>query len=219
MRSLANRLRRQDGVTLMELLIVCVISVLVSGMIVMVWIALSRSYSYSATSTEARNNARLAMAHMVQEMRDAQSLNNYAPIQTAGTDSVTFATTFNQSGNTDQSMAPRLVRYSYDSSTSTINRTVDANNNGNLSDDTPQVLLKNVINARQPSTANPTPVFTYNYYNSSGVLTACTDMTGVAPTSSLVSIQVRLLVDLNPGHSPTYMDLQSNVVSRNTRHT
>ena len=99
--------------TLIELLISMIIMTIITVMILVTWFALSRSYSYSATSNRARDNAREAVARLEREVRDAQS--NPGTSETALIRArpltVVVSTTFNMAGNTNPALVPRLVMY------------------------------------------------------------------------------------------------------------
>jgi hypothetical protein len=43
-------------------------------------------------------------------------------------------------------------------------------------------------------------------------------VSGTANLENILSVQIHLLVDTNPGHSPVYTDLMSTVEPRNMRH-
>ncbi len=220
--SVVGRLRGQEGVTLMELLVGMIIMAILSTMLYLTWFTLNDSFAYSVRSSEARDNARQAMTRMVMELRDAQSRAGYAPVQSAGLNTVIFSTTFNEVGNLDQALVPRLVRYQYFAATGTIVRTVDSDGNGSLTNNTGQVILSNLVNNTKASTMfgtayAQTPVFIYSYYDASGTLVHTSNLSSVASTMSIVDVTIRILVDLNPGKSPTFMDLQSTVQPRNGR--
>jgi prepilin-type N-terminal cleavage/methylation domain-containing protein len=143
--------RNQSGMTLIELLMVTVIGVIVSTMMLLTWFALNRSYVYSINSGESRDNARLALARMQREVRDAQmppsgypdSTKAYAPIDKASPYWIAFFTTFNHSGNNSANWTqdpithiwsavptrPHLVVYRLYSNGS-LYRFEDLNNNG-----------------------------------------------------------------------------------------
>jgi type II secretory pathway pseudopilin PulG len=212
--------------TLVELLVGMIIMAIVSTMLYLTWFSLNSSSAYSVNSNEARDNARLAMTRMVNELRDAQGMTSngigYPPIQSAALNCVVFSTTYNETGNDDQSMPPRLVMYQYLPASGEIVRTVDSNNDGVLTDDQPQVILRNVVNSSQSVTMFGTnysqaPVFIYSYYDANGTLTHTSDLTGITTPNNVVDITIRLFVDLNPGKSPVYMDLQCTVEPRNSR--
>jgi prepilin-type N-terminal cleavage/methylation domain-containing protein len=216
----------QAGITLVELLVAMVIMGIVSTMLYMTWFSLNGSAAYSLNSAHARDDAQLAMTRMVSELRDAQGQTvgtvGYPPIQTASLNDIAFATTFNEIGNTDQSMAPRLVSYQYVPASGEILRTVDTDGNGSLSNDTPQVVLTHIVNNIESSTMfgihyTQTPVFIYSYYDATGQLAHTSNIAGLTSPNSIIDITIRLMVDLKPGGPPTYMDLQCTVEPRNGR--
>ena len=64
------------------------------------------------------------------------------------------------------------------------------------------------------------PLFAYSYVDDSGKIPSPlpTQVAGDM-TNRIVNIQIRLVVDLNPGHAPTPMTLTTTVQPRNLRST
>lgn len=99
--------KSQNGLTLIELLIGMVIAVIVSTMLLLSWFALNRSFVFAVNSGESRDNARLALARMQREVRDAEQPPygyptagaSEAAIYRASTYWIAFFTTFNKAGN------------------------------------------------------------------------------------------------------------------------
>jgi len=108
---LATRSKRQQGLTLVELLIGMVILGIVSTMLFMTWFSLSRSYAYSVNSAVARDDARQAIARMEREIRGAQASTSAPPIVRAHPYWICFSTTFNNAGNDTPTAVPHLVVY------------------------------------------------------------------------------------------------------------
>lgn len=208
-----KRTRKQEGVTLAELLVVMVIMSIVTTMIIITWIALQNSYAFTVDSTNQRVAARDTMARMVRELRDAQGSVTDSAIISATANRVEFMTTFNDPG-ADNTGVNRLTRYQYDPSAETITRTRDTNNDGIGPGDRTTVLVHNVVNSSAPGYGNP-PVFSYDYYDTDGNL----HLASTAPPdpSAIVSVHIRVLVDLQPGHAPRLMDLTSTAQLRNMR--
>ena len=80
-----------------------------------------------------------------------------------------------------------------------------------------RLLVKDVVNDKVPSTTNPTPLFLYSYYLPDGTLTQDQTVVGVTNRRKVVSVQISLLVDLNPAHSPIYTEFQTTAQLRNQR--
>ncbi len=202
--------------TLMELLMAMSIAAVVSGMIIMGWISLQNSYSYSVSSNKAREYARDGMSRMVREIRDAKGRSTTYPVSSTAPDQMSFYSVFNDvAAASDKatdvqslvSYAAPLVTYRYDAASETLYRKVGTG--------AERPLVQHVVNAKIAEGSDPTtPVFTYTYVNSSGTVVQAT----AVPTSYLGqirSVRVHLLVDLNPEHSPVYMDLVSTAELRN----
>jgi type II secretory pathway pseudopilin PulG len=85
-----------------------------------------------------------------------------------------------------------------------------------------QLMLSHVVNT-DSSFATPVPVFEYGaYYTAgSGTMEWRDDLGGAATAStnrgSVIAVQIHLLVDLNPRHSPVYIDLVTTAQLRNQR--
>ena len=73
------------------------------------------------------------------------------------------------------------------------------------------LLAKDVVNGA--STVNIPYVFTYGYLDSNGNFATNHTM---ADPSKIVSVQIRLAVDSNLGHSPNYIDMSTTVRPRNS---
>ena len=201
--SIAHRERGQAGVTLIELLIAMTIMTILSGMIVMGWVSLQRSYAYSTKSADARGTARDTMARMRREIRDAmtQPSTGLGPIVVAENNHIQIMSAFNDTGGNVQS-----VDYWYratDSTTGTITRKRGAG--------TEQIVAKNIVNVY-----NHTPLFKYSYRDAAGNVVVATSV-GAADVPRILTVEIHILADVNPGHSPTYMDLMSTVQPRNQR--
>jgi type II secretory pathway pseudopilin PulG len=205
--------KEQQGVTLVELLVVMVIMFIVTTMIIITWIALQNSYAFTVDSTSQRVAARDTMARMVRELRDAQGSVTDPAVISASANRVDFMTTFNDPGANNTGVN-RLTRYEYDSSAETITRIRDTGNSSIGPEDRTTVLVRNVVNSSASGYGNP-PVFSYDYYDANGNLV----LSSSAPPdpSAIVSIHIRLLVDLQPGHAPRLMDLTSTAQLRNMR--
>jgi prepilin-type N-terminal cleavage/methylation domain-containing protein len=238
--------RSQSGMTLIELLIGMVIMSVITAMILVSWFALSSSYSYSATSNMARDNAREAMARLEREIRDAQSVSttSEAALIRARVRTIVISTTFNVAGNSSPSSTPHLVMYRlypdgqlwrfYDESGDGVISGVDMSEDGwpaNPYDSTERanaegsrLLLEDVVNDKVPSAGSPTALFRYSYYLPDGTLTQADgsatppwSVTGANNRRKVVSVQINLLVDLNPAHSPVYTEFQTTAQLRNQR--
>lgn len=208
---------REAGVTLIELLVVMVIMAIVSGMIIATWFALNNASAFSSTSDQQQAFARDAVSRMAAEIRDAQAPQNssYNAFTSATPTEVDFYTTYNASGAAEPTTTPTLVRFRYATTSSNIYREVADGHGGWTS----YLLVSNVVNK-----AHGKDLFTYWAYNSSGQLEPSSNTTNqvlasdvilVLLPSAIVNVTITALVDLNPGHSPTYVTVQTTVQPRN----
>jgi prepilin-type N-terminal cleavage/methylation domain-containing protein len=233
-----TRLRRQRGLTLIEVMVVMVILGIVSTLIVMMWANLQRAYSFTVTSDQARQEARDAMARMVAEIRDAQipTSGPYAgqpPIRVASAYDIRFWTSY---GQADETIVLTRYRYRRNGATGlwTLYRQRDTNGNDIIdSGDLRQVVSTLCVN-QDPTgdgdLSDRVDMFTYSYYDASGNLvttgatyTAAGNVASGStsvPFYSLVNIEtvnIRIISDLNPRRAPVYIDLRSTVQPRNLR--
>jgi type II secretory pathway pseudopilin PulG len=203
----------QAGISLVELLIGMTILAIVTTMIIMSWTSLQSSYSSTVKGSEARNTARDAMERMRREIRDIQPpIGQVGGITQAGADEIRFTTAFNDPG-TDGNGRILLTRYyySYDNTKTPdqwrLLRQRDSNNDGSFTGESTMVVARNVVNGVVPSAGSPTPVF--EYFGVDGMATSV--------LTEIATVQIRVISDLNPAHSPTYFDLMTTVQPRNLR--
>jgi len=195
--------RAQSGMTLIELLIAMGIMSLVTAMIIVGWMALQNSYAYSTKSADARGTARDTMARMRREIRDAivDPVTGDGPLVTAEPNHIRFYSAFNDAGGQVQA-----VDYWYrptNSSTGRITRRRGAGSETTLASD--------IVNV-----GSGTPLFRYTYLDASGTPVTATSV-AAADVPRILTVEIHIMADLDPGHSPTYMDLQSSVQPRNQR--
>jgi prepilin-type N-terminal cleavage/methylation domain-containing protein len=208
---------RQSGITLIELLVALVVVGILSTMIIGTWISLTNAYSFTSRSDKQRDFARQAIERMAREIRDAQepSGSPHRAFASGHADEVRFYSAFNTADAPDPSSQPRLTRFIYrvtNSATGTgsIYREFPGlDSTFGTDDDVSQLLVKNVVNAHAGR-----DVFTFNAYDSSGNLAP---MTGTLDPARIATVGIALLVDLNPGQSPNYMDISTVVQPRNVR--
>jgi len=196
-------LRSQKGITLVELLIAMTIMAILSTMIIGAWISLQSSYAYSVKSADARGTARDTMARMRREVRDAMSQpsTGLGPIVTAENNHIQLMSAFNDVGDDVQS-----VDYWYRVTSGTTGDITRKRGSG-----AEQIVAKNIVNV-----FNNTPLFKYSYIDAAGNVVPATSV-GAADVPRILTVEIHILADVNPGHSPTYMDLISTVQPRNQR--
>ncbi len=203
----------QRGLTLVELLISMAIMGVISTMLLVVWFSLQDSYAFTSRSDKSREFARDAAARMTREIRDIQAQAGVNAVVLAEADEFWFYSAFNLPNQlpTDK---PRATRYTYDSATNTIYRQRDRSTDANQSPiDEPKVAVAtNVVNDEVSST----PVFTYVVYDGLGNQVRSTSVTGAAK-QAILSVEIRVITDLNPGKSPNYFDLRTAAQPRNLR--
>jgi prepilin-type N-terminal cleavage/methylation domain-containing protein len=215
------------GVTLVELLVVIAILSVVSAMLVFTWIGLSNSFAGTTRSSDARDFARQAASRMERELRDAEAqltTGHYMGLPAvlwASANQITFVTTFNDAGNDVPEANPLAVMYYVDVDKGTLYMKRDANDDGQWDSAKARALVRYVVNG-SVGASGATPVFSYTYIGDDGTFVTARPTDDAASLSAyergrIVSVTFTLLVDLNPGHSPTHMTLTSTAQLRNQR--
>jgi prepilin-type N-terminal cleavage/methylation domain-containing protein len=231
----ADRGGGQRGMTLVELLVAMTISLVISAMIILSWVALSGSYANTVRRGKTSDFARQAMDRMEREVRDAElppENVTEASIVRARPYYIVFYTTFNKTGNDAPDTPPRLVMYRLYGD-GELWRFHDANGASGIENVDPsleaplgtreagegaQLLVENVVNLSTPSTTSPTELFTYIYYGANGNLVVNDhDVRGIEYRGQIRAVEFNLLVDTNPGKSPVYWHMRTTAQLRNTR--
>jgi prepilin-type N-terminal cleavage/methylation domain-containing protein len=221
-----HRGAHQRGITLVELLVSMIILGVVTTMLIMGWTSLQRSYANGVRTDNANGEARDAISRVSRELRDAQPVAittpASSPFTVATSTEVDYYSAFNDPGQRSDGTgiaALRLTRIYLDTGGGVAQKTLywqrDTNASGGFDNNDRKIILaRNIVNTSVPSTGSPTPLFTYGYRDGSGDFTTATSM-ATADLSKIISIQIRLLVDANLSHAPTYADFQTTVRPRN----
>lgn len=206
------------------------IMVVVTVMIVGVWVALQRSYQSTSSSSEVRERARDAMSRMVREIRDSSNRvgsSAGSAITHADSTSITFRTAFNESAADEiradaagdmQDYVPPAGGFYYEDGVLYRWRDTDGTP-GSSPGDRRDALATDLVNG------TAVPVFTYTCINTGNDPSAGVELGAPYQTatpvdlSAIVSVQITLRLDLNPGRAPEYIDLISTAQPRNQRQT
>lgn len=221
------------GLTLVELVVSIGVLAVVSAMILVTWFALQDSYSFTSRSAKQREHARDAMSRMVREIRDSGGRTGGAAgsgIALATATRINFRSAFNDAeaanvGSDGSGDGPAYLPplggfyYEWDESRGygTVYRWRDTDESDSRTPaDRVDVLVEHVVNGE-------TPVFEYTCLNtgSQASLPIGSPYTTTDPAdlTTIVSVQIHLRVDLNPGNSPEFLDLTSTAQPRNHRQT
>ena len=226
MTSLRTRRRSgQDGFTLVELLVSMTIMVVVSSMIIVIWIELTRTSAFAQSVNTAASSASYAIDRVSAELRDAQppSTSSTTPfIFTMASPNVcdgydcTFYSAYNNPLTASQSGAngvgELLPTSIWLDSSGTLWWERDTNGDGVFDAGDKTILLaRNVVNT---SSGVNRPIFTYVFCSSGGVYSTSTSLTA-ANCSTLVAIDIEIVVDQNLNNVPTYVDYVSTVCPQN----
>ena len=235
-----ERKRGQRGITLIELLAAMTISLVISSLILVSWFALSGSYANTTKRGKTGDWARVTTARMVREIRDVEqppaAIAEVGMVRARPYYTVLY-TTFNEAGNASAATPPRLVMYRLYSN-GELWRFHDANNSGSIAGvditleswpaitfplaerttgEGAQLMVENVVNTANPSTASPTALFTYASYGEDGTFDTAIDVRGTSARGQIRAVEINLLLDMNPGKSPVYTHLRATAQLRNTR--
>jgi len=223
--------RRQDGFTLIEVLVSMIIMSIVTTMLIGIWIVLTHTSAFAQADGTAASTARDALDRVSAELRDAQpnSSTSTTPFifsmsspHVCDANDCTFYSSYNnaqtaaQSGaNGEAKVLPTAIWL--DSSGTTNQKklwwTRDTNNNGVIGDagDKSILLANNVVNTA--ATVNK-PIFTYVFRDKTGTYSTATTLTSTS-VANLVAINIEIVVDANLNDKPTYIDFVSTVRPRN----
>lgn len=208
--------RRQSGLTLMELLVAMSIASVLTGMVLLSWFSLQDSYSHTTRAGEARDIVRDAMSRMVREIRDAQGPGGGSAIVTANPWYIDVYTTFNDAGEEDSGYGRlRLTRFQYDSANHRVLRIRDTNDSGTITTaDRTTVLATNVQNS---STRYLFRYWSYDAYGNPTRSGLYGFASGSTEIRNIYAVELRLVVDLNPGSPPDPVYVRSTTQLRNAR--
>jgi Tfp pilus assembly protein PilE len=207
---------KQQGLMLMELLIAIAITGIVSVMILMSWFALQSSYGSSTKRAESEDIAREAVARMTREIRDMQGNAGQAAVVSAQPNSIEFYTPFND--QKDNNLYTKYQYISVGGDSGKLVRFRDVNGDGVWqTGERETVIASDVVNG-----STGVPVFTYTYLDpyqdpANPGQTFVAHQIPDVNTARLLSVQMHVMIDLNPGHSPTYLDLETTAQPRNLR--
>lgn len=232
----------QAGITLIELLVAMIILGVVSTMLITGWINLQRASAFTIQDNNARAEARDGLSRMTVELRDAQPTtlptSTASPTATpmpsptwdvytvAGPWEVDFYSAYNQPGASSDGSgtgALKLTRIYLDTSGSAPQKTLYWQRDtdgvaGWTSGDRKFVLAKNVVNQNIPNptaSTSYTAIFTYGYRDSvSGAYLTTDNQSGSLDLTQVISVQIRLITDVNLAHTPKYIDLSTTVRPR-----
>jgi len=203
----------ESGLTLMEVLIAATIGVIITGLLITVWLALTGSWTVTARGSEARDLARDAVARMSREIRDMEpKAGELTAVTVAKPSKIRFSTTFNLAGNQSASLAPVFTEYEYVKAEGVLHRRRDTNNIAGIDPgDRDTIVARNLLND------DTQPMFTYTYLDANGDRITTSDPASLGNTSldNMLIVTVRVIVDMQPGKAPLPMDLTTTVQLRN----
>jgi prepilin-type N-terminal cleavage/methylation domain-containing protein len=225
-----RRRARQDGFTLVEVLVSILIMSIVTAMLVGIWTVLLHSSAFAEADNTAAATGRDALDRVTAELRDAQ------PPASASTTPFIFsmsgayvcdandcvfyssynnALTATQSGTNGEAQAlPTAIWLDQSGSTpqKKLMWTRDTDNSGTFtSADKSIVLANNVVNT---AASVNRPIFQYVFRDKTGAITTANTLSA-ATVATLVAVNIEIVVDANLNDKPTYIDLVSTVRPRN----
>lgn len=208
-----SRRRREQGLTLMELLIVCIIGSIVTGGMIFLWFNINRSSAMTVSHAETRDFARDGIARLSREIRDAEAAPETQAIQEATANDLSFYTTFNQAGNEISKTTPRLVHYRYVSNgmkngveTYRLVRQVEGETGQ-------RIVIPYLLNDGGFSYTYMTLDQAQNKY----VLEENAASVPEEDYARILTVRIHVLVDLDPGKAPNPMEITTAAQLRNQR--
>jgi type II secretory pathway pseudopilin PulG len=237
-----RRMRRQEGLTLIETLVSMIILVIISTMIIIGWANLQRASANALRTNLARASLRDAMSRVSVELRAAQptalptSTASPEPIellQEASPMEVQFYSAFNADGANSDGTGVGVLQLTriwldpddhpaqWNPACGTLLWQRDTNDSGTLGDTGDQtiVLARNVANDILADTehgTDNTAVFRYGYRATPADPVEWTDNEdGSLDLTTVVAVSARLIIDKKMGGTPSYVDLSTTVRFRN----
>jgi len=210
---------------MMELLIAAAIGVIISGVLIMIWMTVSRSSAMTASHAEARDFARDGISRLSREIRDAEALPGLVAVLEAGPSCVVVTTTFNREGAEVDTTKPRVVRYWYDPTAPAVERRLyrDLYPDGVSDDWASQAYERRDIIVPHLLNDEGSPAFTYTYVDSDGERRPgegeepVLSVTGDDDRSRILLVSIHVLVDLDPDRAPNPMEISTQAQLRNQR--
>jgi type II secretory pathway pseudopilin PulG len=226
---LREKRRSQAGLSMIEIVVTMVILTVVGTMLVGGWISLQRSFAFAQAKNTARASARDALARVSSELRACQpqpAATQSGPFTSAGPYECVFYSSYNQvgaradgTGTSGTKLLP--TRIYLDQTRKKLWWQRETNGTAGFTDlaldpypaggDRRILLANNVVNASLSPTV---AIFTYYSKDASNNYVPATSM-AAADLKKIVSVEVRLIVDANLAHTPSYVDLKTTVRPRN----
>ncbi|MGZ4198690.1 MAG: PilW family protein [Ilumatobacteraceae bacterium] len=228
---LRRRGRRQDGFTLVELLVSMIIMGIVTTMLVGIWISLQRSFFFTRSDNTATTTARTALDRVTSELRSAQPpttaattpfcLTLSSPYVCDGYDCVFYspynntlaATQTNPNGRGQSILTAIYLDTSGTQAQKKLYWVRDTNGSGGFDAGDKKILLAdNVVNTA--ASVNK-PIFQYVIHPTPNASFAPASSLASANVGQVVAVNIEVVIDANVAHTPTYVDLVSTVRPRN----
>jgi Tfp pilus assembly protein PilV len=209
-------IRRQDGVTLVELLVTMLILIVVTGAIYGLWSRLAGAYLFAEDDMRAQAEARQALGEVIEYVRTArvpESVSNDAldtPIPKAEPFEIWVWTDVDRDPNHDLELVRFMATKSGDM---TLLVRQESTSGDGVWDGAPvRVVNQNVRNGGSGTTLDPNidPLFTYEDAN--GV-----PLTGAFDVTAIRTVGIDLRIDIDIDRAPIVHQLASVVQPRNLR--
>jgi prepilin-type N-terminal cleavage/methylation domain-containing protein len=207
---LLQLLRRDDGFSLMELLVAMVLLVVVLGAIYTIWFGLQRTYSYTDDDMRAQQEARTALNELVEYIRTARLPGNPPSealamvIVSADDNSLVCWTDIDR----DENHTLELVRFRVDTENRTLYR--DTNTTGDINFDAGTTSVRMV--GSWVSNDEDQPLFEYRTAGNEPAM-----VTPVEDPTIIREITINLRIDIVTDQRPVTHQLRSIVQPRNLR--
>jgi hypothetical protein len=213
----------EAGISLIELMIAMMLSLLVAGALFMGWNRLEWTYSFTEDDMQAQTQARSAMGEMVEYIRTGripdsaphEYLNTVIPV--ARPELLAVWTDVSSDGNLD------LIRFRVSEGVGGLQelvREVSPDGDGVFDGASVRVVDRNIVNDLLPPGGNlDDPDFNplFRYAGADGQPLATDGSGQVLEPAKIRQVTIDLRIDIDPNRSPIYHQLTSVVQPRNLR--
>lgn len=191
----------EQGVTLVEVLIACSLTVVLFATVFAMLISTIKSVSLQTTQIDAQQMAQLALDRIQREMRQTQKPFLLQSLVPGSSETIIYAADLNNDGVSE------TIKYEYQHSTGMLTRQVNATGAINFDASPKDVLAKYIANDSSQR------IFTFYGTDLNNPLDPNLPQSDIIDKSRV--IRVRLIIDKDPNKPPAAFDMATDVKLRN----
>jgi hypothetical protein len=188
-------LKDEQGISMVELVVVAAMIVVVLGAVLGVWDVLLNNYLYQSDHVRAQDTARSGMIIMVKDIREAEK--PFVAVDVSG-NSLVFKADRNNDGTAE------AIWYYLDSVNRRVVKAVNSNGSTDFTTTPRTTAIEYVAN-------NPTSQPLFIFYGND----LSTPLGGSVTVSNIRVVKIQLFIDTNTARPPKAVELSSNVQLRN----